>query len=98
MCTAWAAEPGGGNNPGPTAQRTLSSLLSQPTTLTYDTEYPALGYSGVATENEVARLQARLDRGEAKLAFKEGRGYLDSLLGLLGIDPSSQSLVFSRTS
>ena len=98
MCTAWAAEPGGSNGPVPNPQRTLSSLLSQPTTLTYDAEYPTIGYSGVATENAVARLQARLDRGEAKLAFKEGRGYLDSLLGLLGIDPSSQSLVFSRTS
>lgn len=97
MCNAWAAEPGGSNNPGPTP-RTLSSLLSQPSTLTYDTEYPSIGYSGVATENAVARLQARLDSGEAKLAFKDGRGYLDSLLGLLGIDPSSQSLVFSRTS
>ena len=98
MCTAWAAEPGGPSSAGPAPLRSLSSLFSQPTTLTYDTEYPAIGYSGVAAENAVARLQARLDRGEARLVFKEGRGYLDSLLALLGIDPSSQSLVFSRTS
>jgi hypothetical protein len=96
--TAWGAETGGATTAPAPAQRTTASLLSQPATLTYDTEYPALGYSGVATENAVAKLQARLDRGELKLAYKEGRGYLDSLLGLLGIDPSSQSLVFSRTS
>jgi len=98
MCNAGAAEPGAGSNPGPAPQRSVASLLSQPSTLTYDSEYPSIGYSGVAMENAVARLQARLDRGEVKLAFKEGRGYLDSLLGLLEIDPSSQSLVFSRTS
>ncbi|MEQ1580951.1 MAG: hypothetical protein ABL964_10190 [Steroidobacteraceae bacterium] len=98
IATAWGAETGGSTPAATPAVRTPSFLLSQPTTLTYDTEYPALGYSGVATENAVARLQARLDRGEVKLAYKEGRGYLDSLLGLLGIDASSQSLVFSRTS
>jgi hypothetical protein len=94
---AWGAE-GGASTPAAPAQRSGSFLLSQPTDLTYDTEYPAIGYSGVATENSVAKLQARLDRGEVKLAYKDGRGYLDSLLGALGIDPSSQSLVFSRTS
>lgn len=95
---AWSAEAGSGPGVPPSTQRQSSFLLSQPSTLTYDTEYPVIGYSGVATENAVAKLQARLDRGEARLAYKEGRGYLDSLLALLGIDPSSQSLVFSRTS
>lgn len=97
-CPAWAAETSGGSSAPSPAQRQSSFLLSQPSTLTYDTEYPVIGYSGIATENPVAKLQSRLDRGEAKLAYKEGRGYLDSVLALLGIDPSSQSLVFSRTS
>ena len=98
VCTAWGAETGGSISPPALAQRPGASLFAPPATLTYDTEYPAIGYSGVATENAVAKLQARLDRGEVKLVYKDGRGYLDSLLGLLGIDPSSQSLVFSRTS
>jgi hypothetical protein len=66
--------------------------------LRYDTEYPVIGYSGVPTHNAIARLQARLDRGELTLAFHPVRGYLDSLLKALAIDPSSQSLVYSRTS
>jgi hypothetical protein len=98
FAAAWGAETGGSNTAPAPAQRPGSFLLSQPTTLTYDTEYAALGYSGVATENAVAKLQTRIDRGEVKLAYQDGRGYLDSLLGLLGIDASSQTLVFSRTS
>ena len=66
--------------------------------LPYDTEYPALHYTRAAANNAIARLQSRLDRGEVKLQFRPGRGYLDSLLAALGIDPSSQSLVYSKTS
>ena len=39
-----------------------------------------------------------MERGEVKLEFVPGRGYLDSLLKALGIDPSSQTLVYSKTS
>jgi hypothetical protein len=66
--------------------------------LRYDTEYPAIGYSGAATHNAIARLQSRLDSGAVKLTFNPVRGCLDSLLGALGIAPSSQALVYSRTS
>jgi hypothetical protein len=64
----------------------------------YDTEYPTIGYGGKAQHNEIERLQDRLDRGEVKLEFRGQRGYLDSLLKLLDIDPSSQVLVYSKTS
>src|SRR5262249_30914772 len=57
-----------------------------------------MGYSGPAANNPIARLQARMDKGEVKLEFHPGRGYLDSLLKALDIDPSSQSLVYSKTS
>jgi hypothetical protein len=57
-----------------------------------------IDYLGTPTHNEVARLQARIESGEIKLEYREPRGYLDSLLQALGIDPSSQSVVFSRTS
>jgi hypothetical protein len=66
--------------------------------LRYDTEYPAMNYSGEAKHNRVARLQERLEKGEAKLQFVPGRGYLDSLIKNLDIDPSSQLLVYSKTS
>ena len=47
----------------------------------------------------VAHLADRLDRGTAKLVFREGGlGYLPSLLEQLGIDADSQALVFSKTS
>jgi hypothetical protein len=68
------------------------------TALRYDTEYPLIGYADKPTHNAIARLQERLDRGEVTLEFAPGRGYLDSLLRALGIDPSSQTLVFSKTS
>jgi hypothetical protein len=73
---------------------------SQPvySALRYDSEYPVIGYSGTPTQNPVARLQERLKGGEARLQFKAPRGYLDSLLQALGIDPSSQTLVYSKSS
>jgi len=46
----------------------------------------------------VARLQKRLDSGEAKLKFEDAHGYLRSVLELLEIPVSSQMLVFSKTS
>jgi hypothetical protein len=66
--------------------------------LPYDSEYPVIGYSGTPAHNPIARLQARLLRGEVKLEFKPPRGYLDSVLKNLGIDPSSQMLVYSKSS
>jgi hypothetical protein len=66
--------------------------------LRYDYDYPTIGYSQTATHNRIARLQQRLERGEVTLKFEKPRGYLDSILRALDIDPSSQSLVFSKTS
>ncbi len=66
--------------------------------LIYDSEYPYIDYSGRATHNDVARLAAELASGKVKLQFRPPRGYLDSLLEALNISPSSQTLVFSKTS
>jgi hypothetical protein len=66
--------------------------------LKYDTEYPYIGYSERPRYNDIARLEDRMARGEAKLEYRAPRGYLDSLLEALHIDPSSQTLVFSKTS
>ena len=65
--------------------------------LRYDTEYPTMHYATAQRSDPVTKLQARLARGEVKLAAGP-RGYLDSLLTALQIDPSSQTLVFSQTS
>jgi hypothetical protein len=74
------------------------ALLGGPTSLPYPREYPAIPYAQMPRDNAIARLQARLDRGEVKLAFRPPRGYLDSILAALGIDRSSQTLVYSKTS
>lgn len=77
-----------------------SQLDSRPVSsaLRYDSEYPVIGYSGKPAQNPVAHLQERLESGDVKLEFKAPRGYLDSLLQALGIDPSSQTLVYSKSS
>jgi hypothetical protein len=64
----------------------------------YDTDYPSVPYSSIARHNAFARLQERMDRGEVKLEYRPDRGYLDSLLKALKIDPSSQVMVYSKTS
>jgi hypothetical protein len=68
-------------------------------TLRYDTEYPSIRYAQTAPTDRVAELRTRLASGAARLVFDAaGRGWLDSLLEGLEIDPASQVLVFSRTS
>ncbi|HTQ98417.1 MAG TPA: hypothetical protein VMH83_00440 [Candidatus Acidoferrum sp.] len=61
-------------------------------------EYALMGYDGPATHNRVAALADKLASGAVKLEYKGNRGYLDSLLAALDIDPHSQLLVFSKTS
>lgn len=61
-------------------------------------EYVAVGYTGQALHNPVAQLEARIAAGDVQLQFHEDRLHLDSLLEALDIDPSSQVLVYSRTS
>jgi hypothetical protein len=46
----------------------------------------------------LTRLNARLERGETTLEYREGVGYLPSLLEHLDVNVDSQTLVFSKTS
>jgi hypothetical protein len=69
-----------------------------PAELRYDVEYPTVGYATTPLTDPVAKLQQRIARGEVRLEYAEPRGYLDSLLAALDIDPASQILVFSQTS
>jgi hypothetical protein len=66
--------------------------------LRYDAEYPTIPYLTGERTDPVARLINRLEAGDAELAYEGERGYLDSLLAALDIDPASQTLVYSQTS
>lgn len=60
-------------------------------------EAEPINYLTAPVDDPVARLQGRLDRGEVALAYSK-QGYLADVLRELGISPSSQMLVFSKTS
>lgn len=78
----------------------LALGLAMPADAQFDTsdEYVMIGYAEAAEHNPVARLQEQLINGETTLTYSEERGYLDSILATLDIDPDSQMLVFSPTS
>jgi hypothetical protein len=60
---------------------------------------PAIQYGARPVDDPVARLERRLEAGQVKLEVAaNGWGYLPSVLKLLGVNPDSQSLVFSKTS
>ena len=72
------------------------SLLAQ--AFSYEQAYPGVNYASAPLSDRVTRLLADIESGEVSLAYDaEARGYLDSLLQALDIDPSSQALVFSKT-
>src|SRR6185436_18333434 len=58
----------------------------------------AIRYSKTKDNSPVARLQERLERGEARLQHDDRFGYLLSMLRELNISTNSQMLVFSKTS
>ncbi len=78
--------------------RDSESTAPAQTVQVYDIDYPFINYSGRPVHNDIARLQQRIDRGEVKLTYGAAHGYLESLLAALNISPSSQALVFSKTS
>jgi hypothetical protein len=57
-----------------------------------------INYRSEDLSDPVAKLQKQLDRGEIKLAYEPGHGYLRSVLEALHVPISSQTLVFSKTS
>jgi hypothetical protein len=58
---------------------------------------PAIRYAQEPSD-PVARLEKRLEAGQAKLEYSGPQGYLASVLHELGINLDSQVLVFSKTS
>ncbi|MEI9811516.1 MAG: hypothetical protein WDO18_02045 [Acidobacteriota bacterium] len=55
-------------------------------------------YRSENLDDPIARLQQRLDQGEVQLKHEGEHGYLKSVLELLRVPVSSQTLVFSKTS
>jgi hypothetical protein len=49
-------------------------------------------------DDALSKLASKLERGEATLEYKDGVGYLPSLLQQLDLNVDSQTLVFSKTS
>jgi len=87
----------------PVACTLLGVLAGAPAALAqlrYETEFPVIGYGKTAPQDRFSQLMQQLEAGELSLSYQEegGRGYLDSLLQALDIDPSSQVLVWSKTS
>lgn len=77
----------------------LGFLLSPvPASAYLSFEGPPIEYSTRPTNDPIRRLAERIQSGEAALEYDEERGYLPSLLKLLNIPVSSQTLVFSKTS
>src|SRR5690349_21283176 len=61
-------------------------------------ESQVIGYRTAGSNDPVARLQSRINSGEAHLEYSEKNGYLESVLKLWKVPTSSQGLVFSKTS
>jgi hypothetical protein len=73
-------------------------LLVAPAPAQLDFEREPINYHAAPVNDPVAKLQAALDAGETKLEYDEERGYLPAVLKALDVRPSSQMLVFSKTS
>ncbi|HMD36012.1 MAG TPA: hypothetical protein VKH42_13635 [Vicinamibacterales bacterium] len=58
---------------------------------------PAIEYATRPTSDAIADLDRRIDRGEVRLVFEEGTGYLRSVLDALHLPVDSQMLVMSKT-
>jgi hypothetical protein len=61
-------------------------------------ESEPIRYEAPPMKDPVARLQQRIDGGETELEYTTPGGYLLSVLKQLHVQPSSQTLVFSKTS
>ena len=65
---------------------------------TPDYEQPPINYSTTQPHDPASQLKENIDAGKTTLAHTAERGYLDAILRELKISPSSQTLVFSKTS
>ncbi|QDU98230.1 hypothetical protein [Lignipirellula cremea] len=83
---------------GPLTALLLVALHNSPALAQLEFEQAPIHYGKAPTHDPVMRLQEQLEKGEVKLDYDEQRGYLPALLQHLGIETSSQVLVYSKTS
>jgi hypothetical protein len=57
-----------------------------------------INYRTAKLNDPIAKLQEKLDRGDARIVYEGKNGYLRSVLNALQIPANSQTLVFSKTS
>ena len=62
-----------------------TTVLAQPD---IRSEYDLIGYGEPPAHNRVARLIERIESGEVQLEYRGHRGYLESFLQALDIDPA----------
>src|SRR5438270_1797363 len=77
---------------------TLSAILAFANPARAGSEDSPIFYGKLPAHDAITRLQYRLDHGQATLQHDDRHGYLESVLKELNISPSTQSLVFSKTS
>ncbi|MAE45486.1 MAG: hypothetical protein CMJ86_01220 [Planctomycetes bacterium] len=79
---------------------TLVTVASAPPRLQDRADYlgDPVNYDAPEREDPVARLLEAIAIGEAELEWDEKRGWLPALLAAFDVEPSSQVLVFSKTS
>ncbi|MEQ1825235.1 MAG: hypothetical protein ABL921_04790 [Pirellula sp.] len=63
-----------------------------------DFEHPPISYMSSPSQDPVAKLMARVQKGDVTLAPDSSGSHLKALLHALGVPESSQCLVFSKTS
>lgn len=73
-------------------------LISSLTSRAESYDFEPIRYETAKTTDPVTLLQKRLDTGETTLTYDPQFGYLPAILKALNVPPSSQGLVFSRTS
>jgi hypothetical protein len=64
----------------------------------FDYNHKAIQYDDTPSDDAIARLSRKLEKGDARLEFDPKLGYLPSLLKYLDINADTQVLVFSKTS
>ncbi len=76
----------------------LAAALAVPRAAADNIEQEPWRYSATMPDNVITRLEQRLAKGQGELRFDRQLGYLPALLRELDVLPSSQMLVFSKTS
>jgi hypothetical protein len=77
----------------------VAAMLPTAARADFPFEQEPINYLSATARDPVARLQARVEKGEVALGHDDdGRGYLRAVLKALGVSETSQTLVFSKTS